>query len=338
MNILILQLRRIGDLILTTPVIRSLRDKYPDAHITMITHSSGKDILEGAPVDVRLTYTTGSDLALGFLGVGECRWLPELSDRGFDYCLDFTGNDRSAFLTMMSVAKRKVTYARFRKKFLRRFFYTDFIEASVRDLHTADFLCQLLQPLDCALQSVPLALEAPPGRPEILDKAGVKGPYAVLHPGTARAEKYWVAERWAEVARHLAAQGLEIVFTGSLAPDEQAHLQAIKAAAPGRAYNFTGRTNLLELAAVIREARIFCGVDTAAMHLADAMLTPAVALFGPTNPYHWRPRHTRHTIIRSQVEEPFAPGQKGGPMDAIPADRVIAEIDLLLKPENPATL
>jgi ADP-heptose:LPS heptosyltransferase len=100
----------------------------------------------------------------------------------------------------------------------------------------------------------------------------------------------------------------------------------------------SGKTDLLGLAAVIRGAKLLCGVDTAAIHLADAMHTPSLVLFGPTNPYHWRPRHAKSVILRSGTRPPFTPQQKGGPMEDISVASVIDSLkELLVCSDGPAS-
>lgn len=332
MKILLLQLKRIGDLILTTPAIQALREARPEARLTLVVDASCGSLVEALDVDE--CWIQHKKAGWGALaGRGPNAWMTTRlpAFRG-DYCLDFTGTDRSAWLALVSGCRQRVTYARFRKKFLRPWLYSDFVESSVRDRHTADHATDLLRPLGVNTENVPLALRLPEtahttARSLLPDP----GPYAVVHPGTARPEKYWIPERWAEVVQDLRhTHGLTPVFTGSRDPAEQAHLAAIQAALPTPCPDLSGQTNLLELAAVIGRARVFCGVDTAAMHLADAMKTPAVALFGPTNPYHWRPRHTRAVILRSNTVEPFSPGQKGGPMEQITLEAVKDGIRRLL--------
>ena len=93
---------------------------------------------------------------------------------------------------------------------------------------------------------------------------------------------------------------------------------------------FRGETDLPGLAAVIKGARLLCGVDTAAMHLADAMKTPSLVLFGPTNPSRWRPRHARSEVLRARTRPPFTPQQKGGPMEQISVASVVEGVKRLL--------
>lgn len=314
MKILILQFKRIGDLILTTPAIRCLREAFPGAEITAVIDSSCAGISDA--IDVDTIWVSDKTKTAHF---------PRLRA---DWCLDFSGTDRSALFTFLSFSRRRVTFGRFRNKFARRFLYSDFVDSSVRDRHTADHYTDLLQPLGVMREDVPIDLRLPES-PAILDS--LPRPYAVIHAGTARAEKYWLPDRWVQVMQALSAEFvLTPVLTGSNDPAEQEHLAAIKAAFSGRCIDLSGKTSLIELAAVIRGARLFCGVDTAAMHLADAVNTPTVALFGPTNPFHWMPRRTRAVVLRADTEQPFSPKQKGGPMDCIPTEAVLAGMRELL--------
>ena len=328
MKILLLQLKRIGDLIQTTPAIHSLRETFPKAHLTLVVDSSCQGLREALAVDECWVQHKASGWS-GVLGFGPNAWMKnDLSVFRGDFCVDFTGTDRSAWLAFSSSCKRKVTFSRFQEKFLRRFIYTDFVDSSVRERHTADHYTDLLQPLGIQRENVPLELRIPEGTMTstraLQADAGVTGDYAVIHAGTARAEKYWMPGRWAQVMSYLQVEyGLSLVLTGSTDVAEQNHIAAIKQAFPGKCVDLSGRTGLIELAAVIRGAQLFCGVDTAAMHLADAMKTPAIALFGPTNPFHWQPRHTKAVVLRADTKEPFTPRQKGGPMEHLTTASVL---------------
>ncbi len=316
MKILLVQLKRIGDLILTTPAIRCLREEIPGVHLTLIADASCRSLLPALDVDDGLIY----DRAGGNSGLWTA--LPRVRA---DWCLDFSGTDRAAFFCALSRSRRRVNFSRFQKRFLRKFVFTDFVESSVRDRHTADHYTDLLRPLGVGRENVPSGLRLPEDAAfdSWLAGRGVAGPYAVIHAGTARPEKYWVPERWAAVAKTLQVDhGLLPVLTGSDAPEEQAHLRSVREQFGGACVDLSGTSDLTGLARIIRGARIFCGVDTAAMHLADAVGTPAVALFGPTNPYQWRPRHTRSVVLRADTDEPFTVRQKGGPMEHIAVDSV----------------
>jgi ADP-heptose:LPS heptosyltransferase len=330
-KILLLQLKRIGDLILTTPAIRCLRDQFPDARLALVADSSCASLLDSIAVDERWTYTKGAGSS-GLFGRGPNAWLGQcLLASGADWVLDFTGTDRSAFLATFSFSKRRVTFEKFRRRAFRQYLYTDFVHSSVRERHTADHYTDLLVPLGVHRENVSLDLRLSDQHlaeaRALLAKAGAPDAYVVIHAGTARLEKFWLPKRWAEVITFLHTKfGLTTVLTGSRDAKEHEHLSELKSLLRCRYVDLAGKTDLGVLAAIIKGAELLCGVDTAAIHLADAMNTPSLVLFGPTNPYHWRPRHAKSAIVRSRTTPPFTPEQTGGPMEVISVDSVIESL------------
>jgi ADP-heptose:LPS heptosyltransferase len=311
-----LQLKRIGDLVLTTSACAALREDRPDADVTLVTGPGTGSLLPALPVDRAVM-------------LGGCGTLGRIVAGGYDVCVDFTGSDRSALLAMASRAGLRIGCERFRKHRLRKLAWNVLVRSSVRERHTVDHLCDHLAPLGCPGSHRSPMLLLPESVIErgaaLLAGAGVRDSYAVLHAGTARPEKYWSAERWASVAGGL---GMPVVLTGSADPAELEHVAAIARRVP-TATNVAGRTTLLELAALVRGARVFLGCDSAAMHLAAAFERPCVVLFGPTNPFHWAPRHPAARVLRAGVRPPFTPAQQGGPMDGITAEEVLAEVRAL---------
>jgi len=114
----------------------------------------------------------------------------------------------------------------------------------------------------------------------------------LIHPGAASPARRWPAERWAALARTGAAEGRPVLLTGSAAEEELAHAIARGAGLPASAVH-AGRTDLLGLAGLVAAAdRVLCG-DTGVAHLATALRTPSVVLFGPTSPAEWGPPSDR---------------------------------------------
>ena len=229
---------------------------------------------------------------------------------------------------MFSRAARRITWARFAKKPFRRFVYNAFVDSPVKARHTADHHTDLLRALDIKTEKVPLHLALPePARIEAagaLAAAGIAKPFAIVHPGTARAEKYWVPERWAEVIEHLRGPGgFTVAITGSDAQDERAHLDTIQNLLSRPCVDLAGQLSLLGTAAVIEQATLLCAVDSAPVHLADAVGTPLVALFGPTNPFHWRPRRASSRLVTAAGPWRETPDFPKAPMSEISAAQVI---------------
>src|SRR5207253_8908965 len=97
----------------------------------------------------------------------------------------------------------------------------------------------------------------------------------------------------------------DLVLTGGSLPLEQAHISDIKSKVDYEIVDLSGKTDLLTLAALIARAHLLITVDSAPMHLASASRTPQVILFGPTNPFHWRPRESPALILQGMSTSPF---------------------------------
>ena len=338
MNILLIQLKRIGDLILTTPAIAALREKFPDASISLVVSAAVKELLPAITgIDKIFEVRGKTDDALDWIA---------LSLGKFDYCLDFTRNDRSAFLTFLSGARRRVTsdHPQLRTK-LRARSYNEFVEAPVGFLHTIDYHLGLLKALGIENASRTIRLRLPEetiaNAKELVRFAKVGDDFVCFHPGSARTEKFWEARRWAKVIDRCASEtGMSCVLTGGRSSMEQAQISAIKAETTSNPIDLSGKTNLLTLAALVRQARLLVTVDSAPMHFAAAWETPQVVLFGPTNPFHWHPRSESAIVLLGGNDGPvteFNPKQRAMPMNQISTEAVIDAMETLLSaPAAPA--
>jgi predicted lipopolysaccharide heptosyltransferase III len=331
MKILLLQLKRIGDLILTTPAIAALRKNYPDAHITLAVSNECADLLPAiSNVDrVLIARRNLRDVAM----------ISSVAGKKFDYCVDFTRNDRSAFLTLLSGARRRVASYRVREQSKTRArLYTDLVGVRVRDMHTIDYNLALLEPLGIRAASSAPQLELPRAARE---KAGslrrdwkITRPYVILHPGSARPEKLWDAARWAKVIDYFGRDNeFDLVLTSGPAVHEQTHIATITQRTRQKFIDLSGKTDLLTLAALVGPAQLLVTVDSAPVHFAAASHTPQVILFGPTNPFHWRPTDSPALILHGKSDTPateFAPVRPRFPMSEISTEAVISAMDSLL--------
>lgn len=324
MNVLVLQLKRIGDLILTTPVLAAL--KRSGAHVTLVVDGPCSSLLPAIP---------GVDEALAYRRKGDNKALwQRIRQRGWDVCLDFTGSDRSAFMGWLSRTPRRITFQWVCKRMLRRLAYHEFVDSPVRLAHTCDHYFDLLRPIgitpggDDTAPSLEVPLSAREAALDVLVGAGVQGSYVLLHPGTARPEKYWLPERWTAVVAGLKSLGLSVIITSGPDGYELNHASQIQGAPVIRP------PDLLTLAALVERARLVISCDTAVVHLAAAFRQPQIALFGPTNPFHWRPRHERVIVLSAaQPAEPmtcFLPKMTGAPTERIPSAAVLLAAEQLL--------
>jgi heptosyltransferase-3 len=119
-----------------------------------------------------------------------------------------------------------------------------------------------------------------------------------VHPASRWSFKSWTAERNAELIDRLATAG-RVVLTAAPEPAETPLIEAIISRTKSRPVNLAGRLSIKELGALTARARLFIGVDSMPMHLAAAMGTPAVALFGPSGEREWRPWRVAHRVVAS---------------------------------------
>ena len=328
LNVLLIQIKRIGDLILTVPAIAALRKDFPPAKISLVVAHGSRDLLPAIP---------GIDHA--FVARGRLsdagHWFA-LAKTKFDYCLDFSRNDRSAFLTLLSGAKKRITYDTIRREPLRQLSYNEFVPSQVRFVHTVDHHLALLAPLGVHDASSEIHLVLPRAAKKhaaaAIAEKQLGEDFVVIHPGSARAEKFWIARRWAEMADRMGARH-RFVLTGGKSRMEQEHIARIKAQLQHPVADLSGQLDLLSLAALIQRARLLVTIDSAPMHLAGALGTPQVTLFGPTNPFHWYPRAGPAVILRAGNVGPatsFVPKQPPRPMKEISTQEVIDAMQTLL--------
>jgi predicted lipopolysaccharide heptosyltransferase III len=331
MKILLLQLKRIGDLILTTPAIAALRRTHPDAHITLAVSNECAELLPAISSVDRVLIARRNLRDVGMVS--------SIAGKKFDYCVDFTRNDRSALLTLLSRARKRVASYRVREQSKTRArVYTDLVGVRVRDMHTIDYNLALLESVGVRAAPSAPQLDFPRTALEKADRLRrdwkIAGPYVVFHPGSARREKLWDPARWAEVIQHFSQnKEFQLVLTSGPSANDQAHVAAIMHRAQRKFIDLSGKTDLLTLAALIRQAQLLVTVDSAPVHFAAATHTPQVILFGPTNPFHWRPTHSPALILHGKSGLPvteFAPVRPRFQMSEISTEAVINGMDSLL--------
>lgn len=333
-RILAIQIKRIGDLILTAPALRLLRRQRPDAHITLVTTGAAGQLACCLPgINEHLNFRTGkANLSI---------WATLLAE-SYDVSLDFNGTDRSVGMSLFAGAKKRATYTKRALGFPRSAIFTHTNGASLKQLHTIDHMIALLEtmgipasdPREVLQLDIPQAIQS--SAHKILQQHHLEietQAFALIHPGTARSEKYWNVSGWSSVIDSLVKQRqLPVVITGGSDAEELAHINAIKVSCqqPTRSQiiDLAGKLTLTQTAHVISQAKLILGVDTAAMHLASAFQKPQIVLYGPTNPYHWRPLHEQARVILAGHEHALSDDQfqteiREASMDLVSAPQVL---------------
>ncbi len=278
-NILIVKMSSLGDIIHALPTLSVLRRTFPEAKITWAVHPAFAGLLPGKPWIDEIYYVDRKKIKnLPYL----MQVRRDLHARHFDLVIDLQMIAKSALIAALSGGKKKVGYWDGREgSFL--------VSKPLKGPHAKGHIIEQLLDVAAALGGDTSHFSFPirdhekekEAMRERLTAAGVEDPYAVLVPGTRGERKKWPLSDWGALAQGLLKAGTAVVISG--APGEEAMGQAIAAAAPG-ALDLVGKTSLLELAALDEMAALHVSCDTGPLHIANAMGTPLIALFGPTLP------------------------------------------------------
>ena len=272
-RILVIALRRLGDVLLTTPLIRSLRRAWPEATIDALVFADTASILDGNP-DISATVLMPPDpTTIQSLTLAARLW------RAYDLVVSTQTGDRPAFFAAIAGKHRAgPAGAQLSGRLKRALFHRATNEAP--GLHRVEQILRLADALGIA--RVPEVV-TPRARP--ID--GVGGDYAVIHAAPMFRYKQWTAAGWRALAEALAARGLAVIATGGPAEIERRYLDGVWSGAKVR--RFDGRLDWAQLYGLLAGARVYVGPDTSVTHLAAAAGCPTVALYGPTDPRLWGP-------------------------------------------------
>jgi len=269
-RIMVIALRRLGDVLLTTPLIRSLRRAWPDATIDALVFADTAGILEGNPdldgtVAMPPRPSAGQSLALAAR-----LW------RSYDLVVSTQTGDRPTFFAWVAGKRRAGPAAGALKNAVlhRSVVQSDGVHRVEQILRLADALGIARAP----------ELVCPQPRPV---EGLAAGEYAVIHAAPMFRYKQWTPSGWRELAAALAARGLAVIATGGPADPERRYLDEVWRDAPVQ--RLDGRLDWPQLAGLLAKARVYVGPDTSVTHLAAAAGCPTVALYGPTDPRLWGP-------------------------------------------------
>ncbi|MFO7905888.1 MAG: glycosyltransferase family 9 protein [Planctomycetota bacterium] len=298
-RILITRLSALGDCILTLPLACAVRDHYPEAFVVWIVEPlAAKLITEHRAVDEFIVVPKG--WFKSYARVGKLRG--DLRAKRFDYVLDPQSLTKSSLLGWLSGAPRRIGFAAPRGRELATWLNNERVEAE--PAHLVDATLKLLAPL--GIQEPTVRFEVPAWsslEPRIVRyarQAHLSEGYAVIGCGASWPGKRWPADRFGRVARHLGEQhGLTSVVTWA---DRQEADIAKQVVAKSGGHAILGpSTSLRELALLQRHASLVLGADTGPLHLAAAMGTPCLGLYGPTRAERSGPYGSRHAIIQSDA-------------------------------------
>ena len=351
-RILVITLRRLGDVLLTTPLVRSLRKAWPHTQLDVLVFRGSEGILTGNP-DISNVLTIGENG-----GVAETLGLAGRIFRHYDLAISTQAGDKPTLFAWIA-GKRRIGLIKDRGGWKRALLN----QSVIADLqvHRVAESKRLLDALD-----VPLVPELVPPQGAAAPDVVPPGRYAVLHPNPKFTYKRWNAAGWRGLLAGLSKRGLQVVVTGAPDPDERNYLDNLWPAGTPTPLRLDGKLDWPQLAALMRGAAIYVGTDTSMTHLAAAAGCPTVAIYGPVDPRIMGPwpvgglnppwaaagmiQHRGNVwLVQNPLSCPFSclPCEKLGCdghlnsraqcLDELTADQVLAAVDAALTAPTPVS-
>jgi 3-deoxy-D-manno-octulosonic-acid transferase/heptosyltransferase-1 len=303
-----IKLSAIGDVIHTLPALAALRKKFPDAHITWVIEEVAADLIMDHPALDRVIISRRkswlNDLKTGRFGrpVKEfIGFVQTLRDRPYDLVIDFHGLFKSAVIVLLSGGRRKLGYDSMQE--LSGLFYSEKIPEDMKK-HAVDRYLDFLRYLGADVEapefSIPIGKDRQTRAARLLQAEGIDigKPFVAVSPVALWETKLWSNHQFAWLCdRIIRDMKVPVVFTGS----EEKAMEGIQSFMAMPSVNLAGRTTLRDLTCLYREAALLITTDSGPMHLAAAVGTPVVALFGPTDPLRTGPYGEGHRVVRKAL-------------------------------------
>ena len=299
---LVVKLRHHGDTLLAAPVLRALKAQAPGLEIDALVYDDTAPMLEGHLALTRLFLVGRAwrKLAPPARLSREWRLFAALRARRYDLIVHLTEHPRGAWLARTLGAKFSVGPIKPKRGvFWARSFTHLYPVVGGGRRHQVEINLDALRRIGIHPAPDARKVDFVPGDAAEARVATLvpAEPYIHMHPGSRWRFKCWPAQQNAQLMDRLAADGHRIVLTA--APDETDFIASILSRTNVKPANLAGQLSIKELGAVARRARLFIGVDSMPMHLAAAMGTPTVALFGPSGDFEWGPWGVPHRVVAS---------------------------------------
>lgn len=308
---LVVKLRHHGDVLLTSPVFTVLKNHAPQIEIDALVYDDTSAMLTLHPA-VAEVHTVGRKwraLSPRARLAEEWRLFTRLRARGYDLLIHLTDHPRGAWLARALGVRYAVAPNDAGKDRLWKSNFTHlFALPRNGGRHTVELHLDALRRLgiqpggdERALALVPGAAADDSVAARLLDSGFAGRDFVHVHPTSRWLFKCWPEASFAALIDRLHEEGLPVVLTAAPSEGELAMLARIRSATRAPNVDFGGKLSLKELAALTARARLFVGVDSAPMHIAAAVGTPSVALFGPSDEVVWGPWQARTRVVTSDA-------------------------------------
>ncbi len=315
-SILIVKLSAIGDVVQTLPMVKALKNRYPEARIDWLVEEDASDLLFGHPDLDRVIVSRRKSWLKNLFVDGKFRgtlreikkFIQDLRSEHYDWVIDNHGIFKSGLLLVLSRGRRKIGFqpsAGIAEEgyylFANERYQPLSIERHALDRYL-DLVSQMGVPVDGATLEFPVPDELREKAENLLRQNGFFfRPLVVIHPMAKWETKQWPLDNFAGLISALVEKNASVVVTGSPQDVESVTEILNRAGQDRKVLNLAGVTSLKELAGIFSLADLVVTPDTGPMHLAAAVKAPLIALFGPTAPWRTGPYGNHDRVIRKAL-------------------------------------
>lgn len=306
-KILVIKFRHLGDVLLSTCVLSSLKQAFPESSIDVMVYKDATAILEGNP-NIRKIFTLDKQKK-GFFA--KCRENLSLlliaRKEKYDLVINLTEGDRGALVALLSKAKYKVGYDPEKKGFLgKKSIFTHMVKSHSSFRHTVEMQLDSLRVLGISPEKkeifFPLDKTVLEKTKVMLKERGIiPGEYILVHPSCRWSFKLYPVEKMQQLVRQLSCEGKQVVVVAGKEKKEVDAAERICENVPN-VFNLSGAIDIKELGVLISQAKGCICLDSFSAHIASSLKIPLVVLFGPTSETQWGPwNHPRSAVVTSSM-------------------------------------
>jgi heptosyltransferase III len=342
---LVIKMRHHGDVLLTSPLFSNLKKAIPGAHIDAFIYKDTLPMLEGHPdiADFLLYDRDWKKLSLLKKVGKEIGLLKAIRAKGYDLVINLTEGDRGAISALVSGSSIRVGFEP--KNSRMRKIYTHIVKGCSQPRHTVEKQIDVLRKIGIfpTLEERDLFLHVPEVAQKqisnLLEKEEIRrGNYLLIHPVSRWRFKCLAPKQIAQLICTLHDRGEQIVISSGPDAQEMAMVQEILALTPDvPVVNCAGKLTLKELAALIQMSKALICVDSVPLHIASALKTPVVTMFGPTSEQNWGPwMHSKARVVAQKLScRPcYQDGCAGSKMSdclfTMPQNMILSALDEIL--------
>jgi len=308
-RILLIQLGDIGDVVLTMPAVRALRERFPESSLVIAVREKARGLVDDCPwVDGVVSIDKKKRIFARALSY-EAGFIKDLRRWRFDTAVDLRTGTRGAILARLSGAKTRIGRYADDGELWRNRMFTHLVRPPLQELnqYVAEHHLNILSPLKLKpVDRIPSLVVSNARRKKgvrLFREAGIPTDRPVIgfHPFSLWKYKELDIDQCVSLVNYLCnAYPVSVIITG--APNERERAAQVAARCGAEVFNLAGKTSIGDLPAIFELCRLFIGVDTAALHIAAAVGVPTAGIFGPSSPVSWAPRGKQHVVVSKDLD------------------------------------